>query len=111
MKKSKKIAINLFFSIVSVWGFWALESGFQLRNGDEFIKSIVFAASLFMVLSNKHKEIVLWISIFLLLIMIFFYLLWQIPLASMFGSIGFGIFVIYVFSFIPNLIKKGFVEK
>ena len=111
MKKTESFFLKLFVSIFSVAFFWGLESGFTLRDGDELIKSIIFAVSLFVSLFATYKKFILWISIVLLLIMILLYLLWQIPLSNMFGSIGFGMFLIFILSYIPDLIKKGFVEK
>lgn len=111
MEKTKVIFLKLFISIISIGFFWGLESGFKLRNGDELIKSIIFAGSLFITLTGTYKKFILWVSILLLGIMIIFYLLWQIPLSSFFGSIGFGMLLIFILSYLPDLIKKGFVEK
>lgn len=105
-----KIILKFFISVISIAIFWGLESGFTLRNGYEAVKSIIFALSLFIVLTNKYKKYVLWIAIFLLMLMVILYLLWQIPLSDLFGSIGFGMFFIFILSYLPSLIKKGFVE-
>lgn len=107
----KKIVLKFFVSIVSVLFFWGLESGFTLRNGYELIKSITFACSLFIVLTQKYKRYVLWIAIFLLISMCVFYLFWQIPFSDLLGSIGFGMFFIFVLSYFPELTRKGFIEE
>lgn len=111
MKKTKKFVLNLSVSIISIGVFWWLESGFALRNGDELIKSIIFAIVLFMVLIDVFKQLILWVSFSLFGIMIILYLFWQIPLSNMFGSIGFGILLIFILSYLPGLIKKGYIEK
>lgn len=111
MKKNKKLFLKLFIAIISVGLFWGFESGFSLRNGDELIKSIIFSITLLIILITKYKKIILWISICLLILMVILYLFWQIPLSTLFGSIGLGMFLIYIFSFMPDLIKRGFVEK
>lgn len=107
----RKNILILFLSIMSVGFFWWLESGLTLRNGDELVKSSIFAGSLFIILTGNYKRFILWISLSLLLIMIIFYLFWQIPLSSFFGSIGFGMFLIFVLSYVPDLVKNGCIEK
>lgn len=111
MKRTKKLLLKLFVSIMSVGLFWWLESGFTLRNGDELVKSSIFAVSLFIILTGEYKRFVLWISLMLLITMIILYLFWQIALSNLFGSIGFGMFLIFILSYTPNLVKKGFVEE
>lgn len=111
MEKTKVIFLKLFISIISIGFFWGLESGFTLRNGDELLKSLIFASAFFIVLTNKFKNYLLRISVTLLVIMVILYLFWQIPLSSFFGSIGFGILSIFVLSYIPDLVRKGYIEK
>ncbi|MEK7616864.1 MAG: hypothetical protein AAB414_02330 [Patescibacteria group bacterium] len=111
MKKTKSFFLKLFISIASVPIFWGLESGFSLRNGDELLKSVIFASSLFIVMTERYKKFVLWISIILNFLMVILYLFWQINLSNLFGSIGFGMLLIFILSFIPDLMKRGFVEK
>ena len=104
------VLTKIFISFFSVGIFWFLESGFSLRNGDELIKSIIFGTALFGAFTNSLRKYLLVFSIISIGIMIILYLFWQIPFATFFGSIGFGILSIYILSFTPNLIKKGFVE-
>lgn len=111
MKKSETLLLKICLSLASVGLFWALESGFSLRNGDELLKSIIFAFSLFIALTNKFKKFLLKIATIMLVIMVILYLFWQIPLSGFFGSIGFGILSIFVLSYIPDLVRKGYIEK
>ncbi len=105
-----KIVIKFFISTISIAFFWGLESGFTQRNGYELIKSIIFASSFFIVLTKKYKQYILWISTFLLISMIILYLLWQIQLSDLLGSIGFGMFFIFILSYLPDLVRIGFVK-
>lgn len=102
--------VKIVISLLSIGIFWALESGFSLRNGDEFVKSVIFAVVLFISFTKKLRKYLLTISIMLFVAMVILYLFWQIPSATLFGSLGVGILFIYIFSFISDLIKKGFVE-
>jgi len=111
MKKLEVTFIKFLISAVSIGAFWWLESGMKLRNGDELLKSVIFATSLFFVLTQKYKKSVLWLALLLLGMMVVYYLLRDISSASFFGSIGFGMLIIFVLSLTPDLVKKGFVEK
>lgn len=111
MKKAQIILIKFLIATFSIGLFWWLESGFKIRNGDELLKSIIFAISLFFILAYKSKRSILWLALFLLGLMVIYYLLRNIPLANFFGSIGFGMLLIFILSFIPDLVKKGFVDE
>lgn len=108
---TKNLFTKIIISFFTVGIFWALESGFSLRNGDELIKSTLFAIVFFIAIEEKYRKYLLITSIILFLLMIFLYLFWQIAYATFFGSMGFGILCIYVLSFVPDLIKRGFVGK
>lgn len=111
MKKNKWLFPKLLVSIISVAVFWWLESGFALRNGDELIKSVIFAVSLFIVLTPGYRKLILWTALSLLGVMVILYLSGRIALSSTAGSIGFGMLLVFMLGFLPDLIKKGFVEK
>ncbi len=111
MNKIEFFLLHLIISISSVGLFWWLESGFSLRNGDELAKSVIFAVALFVILTNKYKRFVLLLSLVLMGLMVILYLFWQLSLSNLFGSIGFGLFIIFSLSLLPDLIKSGFVEK
>lgn len=107
MGKSKSIIIKLLISAASIIFFWGLESGFSQRQGDELVKSIIFAISLFFVLTRAYKKLVMFVSLILLSVMVVLYLFGQIYLSNMVGSVGFGVLLIYTLSFLPELIRGG----
>lgn len=111
MKKTKWLFPKLLVSIISVAVFWWLESGFSARNGDELIKSVIFALSLFIILMSGYRKLILRTALSLLGVMVIFYLSGRIAFSSTVGSIGFGMLLIFMLGFLPDLIKKGFVEK
>ncbi len=107
----KRLLTRIVLSVFSIFGFWYLESGFMIKNGDELIKSIIFGITLFIAMNPVYRKYLFLVCFFLLTLMTFFYLFWQITWADRFGSIGFGILVITVFSYMWQLLKNGYVEK
>lgn len=91
--------------------FWWLESGFSIRDGGEPWKSSIFGFSLFLAMIKRTRIYLLWTSLILLVIMVLFYMFWKIPWAATFGSIGLGILAIFLIGLLPELIKRGFIEK
>lgn len=64
-----------------------------------------------MILFLRLRKIVLVISLFFIGLMIFTYLIGLLEISNMIGSWGFGIFTVVVATYLPQLIKKGFIEK
>lgn len=106
-----KLLISIVIFSVSLPIFIWLESGFAIKSAHDLIKPFIFSLSLAVSFNNFYKRILLIFSLILLGIMIFLYLLWKIDLSNWFGSLGFGILTIYVLGYIPELFKKGYVEK
>lgn len=51
------------------------------------------------------------LSLSSLFLMIVFYLIGQLDTANWFGSLGFGLLVITVIFYLPELFKKGYINK
>lgn len=109
--KINKLLIAVIILFVSFPIFIWLESGFAIKTPIDLIKPVIFSISLAASFGNFYKRILLTISLILLSFMVVFYLLWKIDLSNWFGSLGLGVLAIYIFGYLPQLIKKGFVEK
>lgn len=107
----KKYFARIILSVFSVFGFWYLESGFMIKNGDELIKSIIFGTTFFVALNSIYRKNLFLVCFFLFCCMVIFYLLWQMVWADRLASLGFGILLITCFSYFFELTEKGFVEK
>lgn len=107
----KRLLTRIVLSLLSIFGFWYLESGFMIKNGDELIKSIIFGITLFIATAPQYRKYLYLCSFFLLGFMIIFYLFWQLVWADRLGSTGFGILLIIIFTYLPQLFKKGYIEK
>lgn len=109
--KLSKILVAIMILIISFPIFIWLENGFSVKSSLDLVKPIVFSFSAAFSYMNFYRKFLLISSLFLLTIMIFFYLIWKIDLSNWFGSLGFGILIIYTLGFIPQLLKKGYIEK
>ncbi len=107
----KRLLTKIILSAFSIFGFWYLESGFMIKSGDELIKSIIFGITLFIAMNSVYRKYLFLVCFFLLTLMTFFYLFWQITWADRFGSLGFGMLFITSLLYLPAIIKKGYVEK
>ncbi len=111
MSKLKRIFLDLTIFILAAIIFSYLEFGYPLKSIDMIIRPIIFAFSLLITLKAQFRGYLLLGSLILLFLMIIFTLIWQLTLADWIGSLGFGMLVIYVAGFIPQLIKKGYIER
>ena len=111
MIRGIKVLLKVLLIILSFFIYWWLESGLLIRSGDEVIKSCIFALATFFATNQLLRKYSLGLTIFMLFLMIPFYLFWQMPQSTFFGSIGVGMMTIFILSFLPELITKGFSKK
>lgn len=98
--------------LISFVIFMILEYGRFTTLITELIHPIIFStiSSWIFILPSSRYTILLF-SLFSFLVMAVFYLFQLVEIANWIGSLGFGILVITVVSCLPQLIKKGFIEK
>lgn len=107
-----KVAWGVIIFIVSVFVFSFLEFESTLGKIDSLIQPLVFAATLSICLSlPRFKKFILLISLSFLMVMIVTYVFSQINLSNWIGGLGFGMLVITVATYLPELIKRGYIEK
>jgi|GEM_PF-3313969 hypothetical protein len=111
MSKQTEFILKNLLIFLTFFIYWWLESGFLIQEGDEIIKSIIFTFSTYLAFSIKLKKLLLWLICFALILTVIMYSFWQMPQADFFGSIGFGMMLIYIISCLPEVIKKGYIEK
>lgn len=109
--KIGKFLILILVSLASIPIFLWLENGFSVKTPVDLVKPIIFSLALFLSLGDMYKKILLIVTLFLLFLMVVFYLFWKIDLSNWFGSLGFGMLIIYTLGYFPELLKRGFVEK
>lgn len=95
---------------VSLLVFEILEYGRLTLLINELIQPLIFSSSVVLIfLSHKFKQLSLWFSLILLALMVVFYLFNLLLVANWVGSLGFGVLVISIFSYLPSLIKYGHI--
>lgn len=115
MKKIKKIFVVL-IAILLIWIFIILSFGLNVNLLEialfKLIQPVIFAvAATICIFYSSLRKYLLMASSALLIFMILTYLFNMLDVANWIGSLGFGAFAIVVFSYIPQLIKKGHIEK
>lgn len=103
----KIIAIFIFFTLffILIDGEWPVENFYKI------IQPLIFSLSvLIIILKPSLKKNLLFISGSMLLLMIIFYLFNQLMIANWIGSLGFGIVVITIAGYLPEIIQRGYIE-
>ncbi len=59
----------------------------------------------------KFRRLSMVLAFTMLILMFFLYLMDQLSLSNIIGSSGIAILIITLFTYLPQIIKKGFVEK
>lgn len=109
--KISKILFILIFSVSSFFLFKIME--FELLNQaiNNNFQAIIFSATLTVsIFQPKYRSKLLYTAFFLLSVMVGFYLINQMALSNSFASIGIGMLFLILLSYLPQLIKKGYVE-
>lgn len=98
----------IFFLII----FTILDFGMEINKFIQLTQPIIFAlTAVIAIFFLKLRKLILVISLSLLSLMIFTYLLSLLDISKWVGSLGFGMLFITIFSYLPQVIKKGYIEK
>lgn len=111
MKQKNKYLFKLLAAFFSILVFWWLESGLLIRNGDELLKSSIFALCFFIAINKVFRKYLLWAGLILLGLMVILYMFWQVPVAAVLGSFGIGMIAIFLIGLLSELIKRGNIEE
>ncbi|TSC87770.1 MAG: hypothetical protein G01um10147_456 [Microgenomates group bacterium Gr01-1014_7] len=112
MKVMRLLIKFLILPLILMSFFNFLEYGFEWNRPDQFIYPIVLTlVTLIIFFVSKLRKLFLSLSLSILFLMIFLYLLNELNLANIIGSFGFALLLIVISSYIPQIIKEGFVEK
>ncbi len=112
MNSGKKIILIPVLIVMFTLFFTFLEFGLEIDKITQIIQPFIFALSaVICFLYTRLRRLILIGSLVLLIVMILTYLFDKLDFANWIGSLGFGIFTIVIFSYLPNLTKKGCIEK
>lgn len=111
MSPKKIILITLLF-LFSLSIFVILEYGVKLSSFSEIIQPTIFALSLVVnSFSPSYRKFFIVAALVCFCLMLLTYFLNLLDASNWMGSLGFGVLFITVLSYLPQLIKKGFIEK
>lgn len=108
----KKISGAVIIFVISFFVFLVAE--FDLLNpaGNKIFQSLIFSSTLIVsVFLPKFKVKLLYTTFFILFFMMLLYLLNNLNYSNFLGSIGIGMLTIIIFSYLPQLLKNGEIEK
>lgn len=101
-----------FILAISLGIFYLLEYGFELNSWDKllipFLLSTVVVIMLFKPNSKRYILFLTGISFVLMILAYFFNL---VNFSSLIGNFGFSLLIVTIFLYLPQIIKKGHVEK
>lgn len=110
--KSSKVFLVLIVSILLFFIFSTIEFEPLNQATNKYFQSLIFTLTFaFTVLKPKFRIKVFFFAFFLLFLMVGLYLLQRLTLANSLSSIGIGILFITSLTYLPELIKTGYIEK
>lgn len=111
MKINKAVITSILF-VISFLIFIVLDVGMNVEQASQIIQPLFFAL-VFVVttLFTGFRKYILIFSLALLFLLIIAYLFGRLSLSDWIGRLGFGILFLTIFSYIPELVKKGHIEK
>lgn len=88
-----------------------LNAGFLTDDYWKIIQAFIFAVELAVVIVwPKLKIFVFWQILLLIVVMSVFYVVGILELADMVGSTAFGLMIIIGFSYLPQIVKLGYIK-
>lgn len=112
MEKVVKILVTLILIILFTLLFFVLDFGFSFNHVSQIIQPLIFATTAAIcILYPYYKKPILFISQVLLFLMVVTYLIKMLDFSNWIGSLGFGMLFITIFSYLPQIFKRGYIEK
>lgn len=96
---------------VSLVIFMILEYGRITIVGSEIIQPLIFTLVVEVIYLRKYRLPILLFSLAMLFLMVILYLFNYLLTANWIGSLGFGMLLLIISSYLPEFIKNGFIEK
>ena len=110
--KNTKLILVVVISIILFFIFSAFEFEPLNQVTSKYIQSAIFSLTFLIVtIKPKLRIKIFYLTFLLFFLMVGFYLFQRLALANSLASVGIGIFFITSLSYLPELIKKGYIEK
>lgn len=102
----------VFFFTVSIGTFYILEYGFIFNSWDKLLSPFLLSGfTSTMLFKPKLRRYILILSIICLVLMILAYLFNLLNFSNMVGSFGFSLLTVTIVLYLPQIIKKGYIER
>lgn len=109
--RNNLIKTGIFFSIMFPVMFY-LNAGSLTDSYWEIIQSVFFAIVFTIILIwPQLKKAIFWLGLILIIITAAFYIVSLIDWADMAGSTAFGLLIINLFGYLPQIVKLGYIKK
>lgn len=110
MKNDIKIFLLVILFVSSFLVFNLIEFEPLNQAVSKYLQSFMFSMALIVSIARPCLKVKLFYLGFLFIfLMVMFYLSGRLPLSNSFASIGIGIITIVSLTYLPQLVKKGFV--
>lgn len=110
--KANKIIISPILFVIAVFIFTVLDVGMKVDQINQLVQPLFFAATFTLsVLFANFRKYLLICSGLLLILLVITYMLQMLVISDWVGRLGFGMLLIILFSYFPQLIKRGYIEK
>lgn len=112
MNNKKRITLIPVFSVVMLIIFVILDHGMNVNSIGQLAQPLIFTCTFIAgIFFHSARKYLLAVGIILLSLMIFTYLFASLDASNWIGSLGFGIFFTTVFTYLPEIISKGYIER
>lgn len=105
-----KLLKMMLFPIILVI-FLFINTDMSFRINQNLLQAVTFSlVAYLLILRSSYKKFFLIISNSFLVFMAMFFIFNNIELANFFGSLGFGIFLLSLIFYIPQIVKSGYIR-
>ncbi len=107
------LSLKIILLMIILFGiFYILEYGFSFDSTDKLLKpSLLSAITMIMIFKPSFKHYIIFLISICLVLMIISSILNLLRFSNIVGEFGFSLLVITIILYLPQLIKKGHIER
>lgn len=110
MKKKFKFFIVVYIANLVV--LFLVNTGFEADIWWEDVQTIILASGFSLgIFWAQLRKFILLLSTVFIFVMVILYILKQFEMANLFGSTAIGLFFLSLICYLPQLVRKGYIEK
>lgn len=112
MNKSIRIILMFLLTAILTAILAFIDSDGDINDINQFYSPVILAFSFTIsyFYPNIRKKLLIF-SFILMLLMLVFYFTQHLDISNWFGSLGFGSLIFIIVSYLPELIRKGYVDR